>query len=418
MTHPHEPRSLYRGAPIEASHPRQLATIAQPWGIDAAPWDSCRVLELGCGVGTNILPMAARAPASTFVGVDRDPEAILAARAFAERAGVSNVEFIETDVATLSPPGDSFDYVIAHGLFSWITDSNRDATLALCRSATHDRSISYISYNAMPAWGFRDAIRTALVGVTGPGPQALRQRLEVLRNTPAINESLVGKLLHAEIDAALSQTDSYLEHEYRCSDHRAFTIREFCDHARRHQLQYLDDVAPTGLDPSEVERIRSALRAEASDPIDAEQLFDLAIARQFRATLLVHDDLTLSRASSTPRQQPRPSASIPTRPQVLALTQVEAELFGWVSTSAHSFRPLHPLHAQLLAHLDGTRDPTDLVELIATCVIEGSVQLPTEHGGAPTVAELKAGLPVVVEQALQDFAHAGLFAHQDSEAGL
>jgi hypothetical protein len=52
------------------THPDRLAATAALLGMRPAPVEGCRVLELGCANGRNLLPMALNLPGSDFVGVD------------------------------------------------------------------------------------------------------------------------------------------------------------------------------------------------------------------------------------------------------------------------------------------------------------------------------------------------------------
>jgi tRNA G46 methylase TrmB len=66
---------LYPSYTHNQTHPDRLATIATLFGLTPAPVERCRVLELGCGNGSNLVPMAYGLPGSEFVGIDRWPKA-------------------------------------------------------------------------------------------------------------------------------------------------------------------------------------------------------------------------------------------------------------------------------------------------------------------------------------------------------
>jgi tRNA G46 methylase TrmB len=106
----------YPGRPFAQTHPDRLATLGQLYGVDPAPPSRCRLLEIGCGDGGNLLPMACTLPASQFVGIDISPRAIARARGRAAAAGIENVTFEEGSLADWQPAAGSFDYVIAHGV--------------------------------------------------------------------------------------------------------------------------------------------------------------------------------------------------------------------------------------------------------------------------------------------------------------
>src|SRR5262245_15383733 len=102
------------------AHPNRLATLATLFGMSPAPVERCRVLELGCGDGRNLLALAFALPGSAFVGVDLAPGAIARAKDEARALGLANVEFHCADLLDWPPPDGPFDYVLAHGLISWV----------------------------------------------------------------------------------------------------------------------------------------------------------------------------------------------------------------------------------------------------------------------------------------------------------
>src|SRR5438874_798076 len=71
------------------SHPDHMAVVATLFGLDPADVATCRVLELGCSDGANLLPMAASLPDASFVGCDLSPRAIAAAQSAVAEFGTT-----------------------------------------------------------------------------------------------------------------------------------------------------------------------------------------------------------------------------------------------------------------------------------------------------------------------------------------
>ena len=115
----------YPSHPCPQTHPDNLATLATLFGMRPAPVENCRVLELGCGEGGNLLPMAFALRQSMFVGIDLAASAIGKAREETRALALTNVDFHCADLMEWTPPDGPFDYVIAHGFFSWVPDSVR-----------------------------------------------------------------------------------------------------------------------------------------------------------------------------------------------------------------------------------------------------------------------------------------------------
>ena len=60
----------YQSQPFSRTHPHNIGMMATLFGMEPAHPHACRVLELGCASGGNLLPMAQAAPQSEFVGID------------------------------------------------------------------------------------------------------------------------------------------------------------------------------------------------------------------------------------------------------------------------------------------------------------------------------------------------------------
>src|SRR5437762_221844 len=82
----------YLSRPFAQTHPDRLATLAEWFGMRAAPVERCRVLELGCGSGANIVPMALGLPDSQFVGVDLARTPIVEGQAVVAELGLPNIQ--------------------------------------------------------------------------------------------------------------------------------------------------------------------------------------------------------------------------------------------------------------------------------------------------------------------------------------
>jgi tRNA G46 methylase TrmB len=108
----------YPSRPFAQTHPDRLATIGMLFGMSVRPIDQCRVLELGCARGGNLILMAEQLPGSKFIGVDLSGRQIAEARDLADRAGTRNIEFHALDLLDFGDRFGTFDYIICHGVFS------------------------------------------------------------------------------------------------------------------------------------------------------------------------------------------------------------------------------------------------------------------------------------------------------------
>ena len=118
-------RAVTRLSPTRASafsetHPDTLATIATLFGMNPPEVPRARVLEIGCASGANLIPMAAELPEGSFLGIDQSERQVADGRATIEAAGLKNVELRRVNVLDAGPDLGTFDYIICHGVFSWV----------------------------------------------------------------------------------------------------------------------------------------------------------------------------------------------------------------------------------------------------------------------------------------------------------
>lgn len=398
----------YDDRPVAEAHPQRLFESARRWGVDAAPVESARILELGCAHGAHLWPIAFRHPQAQCLGIDLSKAQIDRGQEHTRALGLRNLELRAADVTTLDVGEGGYDYVIAHGLFSWVPAPVQHAVLELCHRALAPAGVAYISYNALPGWGVRGSLRRTLLamveGLEDPHARIERARkgLEQLASVDPLAGTAEGALVQQEIEALAAKPDMYLLHEYLVPAASAFAVRDFVQLAGRHRLAYLDDVALLGVDDDAA--VRAATETWGLDTIGAQEALDLLVVRQFRATLLVHEGVKRSATPEpvvTSQPQASPATKIPERPSVSALTRLEIRLGRYASTPSHTVAEVDAFHAALIRHLDGTLTVADLVERLVADVVAGRLQV---EGGVPNATQLRAALPKMLEQALRGLA--------------
>ena len=110
----------YLRLPFPQTHPGRLAAQARLFGVTAPPVATCRVLELGCASADNLVPMAVAAPAARFVGIDLSARQIDEGRATIAALGLTNIELVAADIMAIDASFGTFDYIVAHGVYSWV----------------------------------------------------------------------------------------------------------------------------------------------------------------------------------------------------------------------------------------------------------------------------------------------------------
>lgn len=288
----------YESHPVPQSHPDRLAVAAVLRGLSPAPLERCRVLELGCGDGSNLWPLAFRHPNSSFTGIDLAAVPLAAGRAIAETLGLANLELLQRDVRDLSDVDGTFDYIIAHGLFSWIPEDARAAVLELCASRLAPQGIAFISYNTYPGWRVkevrRDLMRFYTRNFTSPAERADQARAIV--KFAAENALEVDPAYHAILQDGLQavsrQRDGSLLHDDLADTNEPLYFTDFVNAARAHGLDYLTDVdyfesQDAFLTP---EARRTLAGLAQGDGILREQYLDFLKGRRFRQSLLCRGD--------------------------------------------------------------------------------------------------------------------------------
>jgi len=200
------------------SHPDHIAVVATLFGLDPADVATCRVLELGCSDGANLLPMAASLTDASFVGCDLSPRAITAARSAVAELGLSNVALFEGDLSAMPETLGDFDYMIAHGVYSWVPATVRDALFALARRRLKRNGILFVSYNVYPGCHVRKAVWESL-HLHVERIEGASARLDAARAfaaalaEPGTTQNPIDALLRHEFRQVTQITDSALYHD-------------------------------------------------------------------------------------------------------------------------------------------------------------------------------------------------------------
>ena len=292
----------YRGHPITATAPARMALASLAHGGPRPSLETPRVLEIGCGDGANLLPLAYFHPRWQLVGVDSSARAIATAREGARALGLDNVSFEEADLASFVPEGEH-DFVIAHGVYSWIDAERRAALRGLARRALTPNGLAYVSFNAMPGWGVRGRVRDALLRSTAapgspasPTLDAARARVEDLAGLVPEEQNDWTMLLTHELERARVASDAYLAHEYLAPDNHAFWLGEVSRDFAGDGLRYAGDGFFGALEGFVDPAIRARAHALSEDPIAREEMIDLVVYRQLRAAVFCREDAPISPA--------------------------------------------------------------------------------------------------------------------------
>ena len=300
----------YQGRPCPESHPSRLAVQAKLAGLPIPDIRRCRVLELACGDGNNLIAIADSLPDSRCLGIDLSPRHIAAGQAEIAALGLPNIELRQGDLLGLTPGDPSlgeFDFVIAHCLYSWVPRPVQDRVFALCRRHLAKHGVAFVSYNLLPGWRIVQVLRDFLSlhsrGASDPKDR-LQRALAGASLLPLLTDAGTGELSqfisrYGRDFAERLQTlgvwrDQAILHDLIGDPCTPVYFSTFVNHAGRFGLRYLADAEfRRGLPPSLSPEAIAGLRPAIETPMDLEQYADFAAMRTFRQSLLCHGEAPL-----------------------------------------------------------------------------------------------------------------------------
>lgn len=280
----------YDSLPLPETQPDFLVAVARLHGFDAPDPSHARILELGCAQGGNLIPLAWRWPESDCVGVELSRVQAQAGADFIHRLGLPNVRILHGDLAALPDDLGEFDFIIAHGVFSWVPPAVQQALLDVCRRHLSPLGIAYLSFNVAAGWQVLQPLRTALVERTSadlPAPERHRQALRVLDQLQA---EWSDPFLLKEIAYLKTAAPSYLFHEYLAEFNAPMDFGEFAAQLDAHGLRYVGEAGPRRAVVELEDTWGLMPEAMAGRWRDAEAALDDAFAIRFRRALLARDD--------------------------------------------------------------------------------------------------------------------------------
>lgn len=288
----------YPSLPIRRTHPSQLAALARLFGLDAPSPSRCRVLELGCASGGNLLPMAADLPEARFLGIDASARQVEEGQAAVRAAGIGNLEIRQLDLAEFPADAGEFDYILCHGVYSWAPAPIQEQILKIGRRHLHPQGVLYVSYNTYPGWRLRgvvrDMMRYHVRRFQDPATKIAQSRLllDFLVNMAAPPSEAYRQLLRDEAAILSRFGDAYLFHEHLEDDNEPLYFHQFAERAAAAGLQYLADADFSTMVTANFGREIASLLEDAPRLVQ-EQYMDFLRNRTFRSSLCCHAERSL-----------------------------------------------------------------------------------------------------------------------------
>jgi methyltransferase-like protein/trans-aconitate methyltransferase len=301
------PNFIYDDVPYPSysfpqTHPNQLAISAKLLGLTPPALENCRVLELGCANGSNLNWIAHTLPDGRFTGIDLSGKQIEMAKAAVGEIGLRNVEFYAEDVMDM--PTDSlgkFDYIIAHGLFSWVPEVVRERVLQIYHELLAPDGVGYISYNVYPGSHLQDITRNLMRfhadQISDPFEKVNKWRrfIKVLGDSME-PENVYRKIIEHELAQLDNKKPMTIFHDDIAEFNQPFYFSDFIVRAGKYGLQFLSEIDNFSPQTDHLpEEFQEILQNLGGDVIKIEQYLDFQKMRRFRQTLLVHSGAVIDR---------------------------------------------------------------------------------------------------------------------------
>lgn len=294
----------YASAPFLESYARLL-------GLSPAPASTARILEIGSSYGGNLISQALFYPKATFTGIEIAPTQVSVGKTYIDQLGITNLELLEGDVNESHQHLGTYDYIIAHGFYSWVDEETKDNFLRLCKEHLGSNGILYMSYNTYPGWHKMDSVR-ALLEFANKDIDTLNHR-EKVRHGKTVASKLGTLMLEYDtvknqqgpflqsLRQTLQKQDCYVGHDHLEPVNTPVYFHQCMDQMAERGFTYLCD-CDLNLSFPDVydETLRTRLQDLAPhDPLAREQYIDFMLNTAFRKSLFTHKAARPKRITET-----------------------------------------------------------------------------------------------------------------------
>ncbi len=430
----HNIEQLYNEFPYESfafkeSRPQHLFTLGTLFGLKPVPVENSKVLELACASGGNIIPMAFHSPSTQFLGLDLSKAEIEQGLQQITELNLKNITLRHQSINDFHEPNFKFDYIICHGIYSWVDNDTRHKILQICHDNLSENGIAYISYNTYPGWTIgnivRDLLQYSLQTSNDPlsNVKVARSMLAFVYSGLADDASPYACLLRKEIELISHHSDSQFIHEHLATHNHALYFHQFMAQAKSHQLTFLGEAFLSTMYTDDLP-LEFSQEFNNKDIISQGQYLDFIKNRRFRSTLLCHeghkikhsidllqlnqfylqsnnehefiqfDELQKKELISAILQDSvnissYPSdycSEIPRFPAACPLARYQAQRQEFVTNRRHENIQLTPIMQILLPYLDGENDIESLIDIVGHYVSDNILVI-VDKNNQPIVEE-------------------------------
>ncbi|MBS0290381.1 MAG: methyltransferase regulatory domain-containing protein [Proteobacteria bacterium] len=294
----------YLSFPFSHTHPTHLFTLAKLFNLQPKAVETAKVLELGCASGGNLIPMAFHFPTAEFLGIDLSEKQVAMGLKDIKALSLTNINILHQSISNFNVP-DKYDYIICHGVYSWVDTAVREKILQICHDNLATNGIAYISYNTYPGWNMVNSVREMMSwhtkNISDPSAKAQQARtlLKFITDGLQDDKSPYAEFLKGEINLLSKQPDSYLLHDHLSSFNQPVYFYQFMEAANKQQLSYLSDAFLATMFTDNLPPQFSKELNKINNIIVSGQYMDFIRNQRFRSTLLCHQALKVNRALKT-----------------------------------------------------------------------------------------------------------------------
>ncbi len=288
-------RIPYIGDSYPSTHIRHLWAMGNILGVNPTPPPRARTMEIGSACGYNIFPQAVHFPNAYFLGIDLSAKHTEQAEQMREMLQCNNVEFRCANIVDVKEPPHSFDYIICHGVFSWVPLEVRDSILQLIKSCLTPNGLALISYNCSPGWVFGTMMRN-YVSLYDNHSEPHDIRLKVMQEKANEFYLMMKKtrpelepFFASELNIINTYASFYVLHEFGEPENQPLLYTDFVEDLHQHGLQIASDISMNDVgnhgDIQDLLHLPEYKRKAAFLQAD-----DLKSLRRFRHSVVMHEE--------------------------------------------------------------------------------------------------------------------------------
>jgi SAM-dependent methyltransferase len=286
----------YTSYPFPYTRPEYLRSMALVFGLNPADVEKARVLEIGCASGMSLIPFAESNPKAHCVGIDISKVEIEHGKQIVSDLGLKNVDLQHFSISDITDDFGKFDYIICHGVYSWVDEAIRDKILAICKNNLNKNGLALISYNTFPGWNMVTTVRDMMKFHSSMFASDSERLVQAKALVSFIQENLsathtpFAKFLSAEANHINSQQDSYVFHEYLAEENYPIYFYQFIDLIKAKKLNYVCDTNIASMFSGNLPPKAAEALSKVPDIIRSEQYLDFIHNRRFRLSIVCHEE--------------------------------------------------------------------------------------------------------------------------------